>query len=222
MNDARIEVCVFDAYGTLFDVHSAVRRAGSALGSRAGAISALWRSKQLEYTWVRSLMHRYADFWSCTEEALDHALTVYGGADPTIRNALLNAYRTLDAYADVRPALERLRDRGKRLAVLSNGTPEMLKQAVEAAGLADFGMLLLSVDGLRVFKPDPRVYALAGDALGISPQAISFQSANAWDVAGATAAGLHGVWINRIGAAPEYGGATKMLPSLAGLPELVR
>lgn len=216
-----IEVCVFDAYGTLFDVHSAVRRAGSSLGPRASAVSALWRAKQLEYAWVRSLMQRYADFWTCTEEALDHALTVYGGADAAVRDGLLNAYRTLDAYADVRPTLERLRDRGKRLAILSNGTPEMLGQAVRAAGLEDLGLVILSVETLHIFKPDPRVYAMAGEALGVPGRAISFQSANAWDVAGAVAYGLNGVWINRIGAAPEYGGTARMLPSLAGLPELV-
>lgn len=216
-----IEVCVFDAYGTLFDVHSAVRRAGSALGSRASAVSALWRTKQLEYTWVHSLMQRYVDFWVCTTNALDHALAVYGGADPAVRSGLLDAYRTLDAYADVRPTLERLRDRGKRLAILSNGSPEMLRQAVAAARLEDLGLQILSVDSLHVFKPDPRVYALAGEALGVPGRVISFQSANAWDVAGAMAYGLNGVWINRIGAAPEYGGTARMLPSLAGLPELV-
>lgn len=217
-----IQVCVFDAYGTLFDVHSAVRHAGAALGDTAGPVSALWRTKQLEYTWVRSLMHRYVDFWACTADALDTALAMAGVAVPTaVRDRLLDAYRRLDAYPDVRPALEALRDQGKALVILSNGTSQMLEQAVEAAGLSDLGLRLISVDPLAFYKPDPRVYALVTDGLGVTPDRVSFQSSNAWDIAGAMAFGFRGVWINRGQAPGEYGGPDCQLESLAPLPALL-
>lgn len=217
-----VKACVFDAYGTLFDVHSAVARHAAAVGPAADAVSRMWRTKQLEYTWVRSLMRRHADFWDCTVEALDFALEAHGlGNRPDLASLLLGAYRGLTPFPEVRGVLEALKSSGVRLGILSNGTPEMLEAAVESAGLADLGMPLLSVEPLGVYKPDARVYRLALDAFDAAPEEISFQSSNAWDVAGARAFGLRAVWINRTGQPDEYGlrGAVTELPSLERLAD---
>lgn len=213
---------VFDAYGTLFDVHSAVARHQAELGPEAAALSELWRTKQLEYTWVRSLMQAYRDFEACTRDALDHAAARLGvDLSPEMRERLLAAYETLEAYPDVRPALQRLRQRGARTAILSNGTPRMLERAVASAGLADLLDAVLSVDGLRVFKTDPRAYRLAVDRLGTAPGRISFQSSNRWDIAGAARFGCHAVWVNRTGQPDEYPDLppARVITSLEGLLE---
>lgn len=219
-----IRACVFDAYGTLFDVHSAVRRHAERIGPEADALSRTWRTKQLEYTWVRSLMHRHADFWSCTTDALDFALALHGlpGRDD-LCGLLLNAYGMLLPYSEVRGALQALQSRGIRTAILSNGTPDMLLAAARSAGLDDLDLPLLSVEPAGIFKPDPSVYQLAVDGLGLEKAEISFQSSNAWDLAGARAFGFRPVWINRTGQPDEYGlrGTIPELPSLLGLPDLV-
>lgn len=216
-----IRACVFDAYGTLFDVHSAVARHAEAVGPAAAEVSQTWRTKQLEYTWVRSLMRRHADFWTCTVDALDFALSAHGlGKRPDLAALLLGAYRGLAPFPEVRGVLEDLKARGIAIGILSNGTREMLEAAVEAAGLADLGMPLLSVEPLGVYKPDARVYRLAADAFVLEPGEISFQSSNAWDVAGARAFGFRTVWINRGAAPDEYDlrGDVPELPSLDELP----
>jgi len=195
---------VFDAYGTLLDVHSATARHTARLGGEAAAFSQTWRTKQLEYSWVSSLMQRYRDFWSLTEDALDFAMARHGIADRALRADLLSAYETLDAYPEVRATLAALRAKGMRTAILSNGSPAMLSSAVHAAGLADLLDGTLSVDSLKVFKPDPRVYALVGQQLGVADDAVSFQSSNAWDIAGADAYGFRTVWVNRTQQPPEY------------------
>jgi 2-haloacid dehalogenase len=200
-----IRAYVFDAYGTLFDVHAAVRRCAAAVGPQHEAVSALWRSKQLEYTWVRTLMGRYVDFWRCTEDALDFALAFHGRQHMALRADLLSAYRTLDAYADARPALQALRKAGHGTAILSNGSPAMLQAAVESAGLGDVLDAVLSVDGLRRYKTAPETYALATAHFGLAPSEISFQSSNTWDAAGAAAFGLRCVRVNRLGLPAEYG-----------------
>jgi 2-haloacid dehalogenase len=212
-----VRACVFDAYGTVFDVHSAVRRHAAEVGAAADAVSQVWRTKQLEYTWVRSLMGRHVDFWACTEDALEFALAVHGLAErPELAQALLGAYRELALYPEVRGVLEGLLARGIKIAVLSNGTPGMLAVAVGAAGLADLAMPLLSVEAVGIYKPDPKVYQLAVDALGVEREAISFQSSNAWDIAGATAFGFRAVWVNRTRQPFEYGlrGAVAEIGSL--------
>lgn len=219
-----IHACVFDAYGTVFDVHSAVRRHRAEVGVAADAVSQLWRTKQLEYSWVRSLMGRHADFWTCTEDALAFALAAHGLAGrPELAQALLGAYREPTPYPEVRGVLEGLVARGIKIAILSNGTPGMLAVAARAAGLADLAMPLLSVEAAGVFKPDPRVYRLAVDALGLAPEAISFQSSNAWDNAGASAFGFRAVWVNRARQPDEYGlrGRVAEIGSLDELPGLV-
>lgn len=200
---ARVGACVFDAYGTLFDVHSAVGRHAARLGDDAAAISQTWRVKQLEYTWLRSLMQRYVPFAQITADALDYALDTYRIDDAALRDDLLEAYLELDAYPEVPPVLERLRSAGVTTAILSNGDSAMLERAVDAAGIGAWLDAVLSVDALGVYKPDPRVYGLASSALGVAPEEVSFQSANAWDAVGAAAFGFRVVWCNRFGQRPE-------------------
>jgi len=212
-------IYVFDAYGTLFDVHAAVRRHAEAVGPDADKLSALWRAKHLEYTWVRTLMGRYVDFFTLAEQALDFALASVPSADISMKPALLDAYRRLDPYPEVPGVIRRLKDDGRRLAVLSNGTPEMLQTAVAAAGLDGAFDAVLSVDEVRAYKTDGRVYEMAAILFRVYPEAVSFQSSNRWDVAGATAFGFRSVWINRAGAPDEYTDLppAAVLPSLEGL-----
>jgi 2-haloacid dehalogenase len=213
-------IYVFDAYGTLFDVHAAVRRHAAALGPDAAAFSALWRTKQLEYSWVRSLAGRYRDFWSLTEQSLDFAFAAFPSADRSLRPALLQAYRRLDCYPEVPEVIRALKNQGKQLAILSNGSPDMLASAVSAAGLDGCFDALLSVDRVAVYKTDQRVYDLATTHFRVYPEAVSFQSSNRWDIAGASVYGLRTVWINRFAAPDEYSDIppAAVLPSLEGLP----
>lgn len=215
----RHSVFVFDAYGTLFDVHSAVARLRDRIGPQADRLSELWRTKQLEYSWVRTLMGAYRDFDDLTADALDFATERCGGVSPDVRAALLDAYRVLDAYPDVRPTLEALRARGAKTAILSNGTPAMLDAAVQAAGLAGVLDAVLSVDALRMFKTAPPVYRMACDHFGVPPHEISFQSSNNWDIAGAARFGFRAIWINRTGQPQEYTDCrpAAVLKSLDGL-----
>jgi 2-haloacid dehalogenase len=219
---AGIRACVFDAYGTLFDVHSAVGRLRAELGDRGEALSQLWRTKQLEYTWLRALMGRHADFWQVTGEALDYALA-RTGVDPAVRAPLLEAYLTLDAYPEVADVLRRLRAGGLKTAILSNGEPKMLAAGAHSARIDGLLDANLSVEEVGVFKPAPSVYQLAVYRLGVPPDAIAFQSSNAWDVHGAACFGLRPVWINRQGAPAERlpGAPEHMLPDLVGLPALL-
>lgn len=200
----RFSLYVFDAYGTLFDVHSAVGRHRAKIGAPADELSNLWRTKQLEYTWVRTLSGAYRDFRQITADALDFAAARFGGLRPDLREALLAAYETLDAYPDVRPALSRLRAAGAQTAILSNGSPEMLASAVKSAGVEDLFDACLSVHGLGAYKTAPSAYGLVADRFGIAPPEISFQSSNRWDVAGGTRFGFRATWINRSGAPDEY------------------
>ena len=198
-----IEACVFDAYGTLFDVHSAVGRHRPRIGEAADSVSATWRSKQLQYTWLRSLMDRWTPFAEVTEDSLDFALDEAGIEDGALRRDLLDAYRSLDCYPEVVGVLDALRGGGMRTAILSNGSREMLDAAVVGAGLGSRLDAVLSVDDVRVFKPHPEVYRLACDRLGVRREAICFLSSNAWDAAGAATFGFRVVWVNRFGQAPE-------------------
>src|SRR5919201_3835037 len=189
---------VFDAYGTLFDVHSVVE-AGRALTSDPVALSMLWRQKQLEYTWLRSLMGRYEDFWAVTEAALRHSVKRLGlvATDAALAR-LMEAYHTLACFPEVREALQRLA--GRPRAILSNGSPRMLAAAVASSGLADALEHVISVDRVKVYKPAPAVYALGPAALGVRADELLFISSNAWDVAGAKAFGYRVAWCNRSGA----------------------
>jgi 2-haloacid dehalogenase len=220
--DGAPSVYVFDAYGTLFDVRSAVARLSSRIGPEADRLSALWRTKQLEYSWVRSLMRRHADFWRLTDDALDFAMAAVPGVDAALRDLLLDAYRTLDAYPEVPAVLAELRRRGAKCAILSNGSPEMLAGAVGSAGLADLLDAVLSVEEAGIFKPDPRVYRLVLDRFGVGGGEVSFQSSNAWDIAGAAAFGFSAVWINRTAQPREYAdiGPIREVSDLKALLEL--
>lgn len=210
---------VFDAYGTLFDVHAAVRRHAADIGPDGQVLSEIWRAKQLEYSWVRTLMGAYADFWQLTEQALDFALQKVPSADRTMRGKLLDAYWQLDCYREVPAVLRALKDGGARLAILSNGSPAMLEAAVRSAGLDLILDEVFSVDSVRRFKTDQSVYDLVASSWRLYPEAISFQSSNRWDIAGAAKFGFRTVWINRNGQPDEYRDfpPALILPSLEGL-----
>jgi 2-haloacid dehalogenase len=197
------DAVVFDAYGTLFDVASSARRHAGRLGDHWPAFADLWRRKQLEYTWLRSVAGRHTDFWQITSESLDYALAAHRVDDPALRAALLQQYLNLDAYPDVKPALARLRAAGKKTATLSNGTPAMLAAALESAGIGALLESALSVEMAGVFKPHPSVYQLAVDRLGVPANRICFVSANGWDAWAGSAFGFHSVWINRSDAPAE-------------------
>ncbi|MFL9827838.1 haloacid dehalogenase type II [Rhodoplanes sp. SY1] len=215
-------VFVFDAYGTLFDVHAAIARHRDAVGPDADRLSELWRTKQLEYTWTLTLAGRFVDFWTLTERALDHALARCPSVDPTLRSALLDAYRVLDAYPDAVAALAALKEGGKRTAILSNGTFRMLASAVEGAGLGPHLDAVLSVESVGVYKPRPEVYRLVVDTFAVTPTEVVFVSSNRWDVMGAAAFGFRPVWINRADQPEEYHDLAPRyrLSSLADLPRL--
>jgi 2-haloacid dehalogenase len=198
-----VKHAVFDAYGTLFDVHSAVSQHQQKLGDKAQAVSALWRTKQLEYTWLRSLMQRYVNFAQVTRDALDYALESHGIEDEKLRQDLLDAYLKLSCYPEVPETLGKLKQQGLGTAILSNGSIEMLEAGVRNSHLDELLDGVFSVDTIRIFKPDPQVYQLAVDQLGCDPQEILFFSSNAWDVSGSATFGFQAVWVNRFGQAPE-------------------
>ena len=212
-------IYVFDAYGTLFDVHAAVRKHSAAMGPDAQFLSELWRAKQLEYSWMLSLMGRYRDFWDLTQDALDYAFARVPTADRSMRDKLLDAYWSCDAYPDVPELFKQLKLRGARLAILSNGTPKMLEAAIANAGIGDSLDEVISVDEVKIYKPDPKVYDLVTTRFRAFPEAISFQSSNRWDAAGAAAYGFSTVWINRNAMPEEYNDIrpAAVLPNLTGL-----
>jgi len=218
-----IRACVFDAYGTLFDVAAAARTCGAELGEKSSALSSLWREKQLQYTWLRGLQGRHADFWQVTGEALDFALETLQIGGHGLRERLLNLYLTLDAFPEVRDTLARLKQAGMRTAILSNGSPQMLKAAVEGAQITHLLDAVLSVEEVGIYKPHPRVYQLAVERLGLEAGAIAFQSANAWDAWAASAFGMRVVWCNRYDQRPEKlpGRPDREIRSLTELPALL-
>ncbi|MDB5414331.1 MAG: haloacid dehalogenase, type [Rubritepida sp.] len=217
-----IEAVVFDAYGTLLDVHSAVMRHAGRLGAVAADFSAEWRAKQLEYSWVRSLTGptKHRDFWICTVDALRFVCERYGVGDEALVSDLLDAYRFLDAFPEVPAMLRALRARDVPAAVLSNGASMMLADAFGHAGIATLLDALLSVEAVGVFKPDRRVYALAEQRLGLPASKMMFVSANAWDSQAAHAAGFRCIRVNRNNAPDEYGLKDTGVPSLTDLSSL--
>jgi 2-haloacid dehalogenase len=220
---AGVTACLFDAYGTLFDFAAAARGCRDVLGVDVDRLTALWRDKQLQYTWLRSLAGRHADFWQVTGDALDFAMETLGMTDAALREKLMNLYLSLDSFPEVRDVLRRLKAKGIKTAILSNGTPEMLRASVEHSKIGDFLDAVLSVEDVGVYKPHPKVYQLAVDRLGIEPRAISFQSSNAWDAYAASAFGMRVVWCNRYGQARERlpGKPDREIKSLAELPAVV-
>jgi 2-haloacid dehalogenase len=218
-----VQACVFDAYGTLFDFASAAKGCRDMLGDGVDRLTALWRDKQLQYTWLRALQGRHADFWQVTGDALDFAMETLAIDKPGLRDRLMGLYLTLDAFPEVPDVLERLKKADLRTAILSNGSPKMLEAVVRASGLNTLLDAVLSVEEVGVYKPHPKVYQLAVDRLGIRAGAIAFQSSNAWDAYAASAFGMQVVWCNRYGQRPERlpGAPDRTVRSLAELPTLV-
>jgi 2-haloacid dehalogenase len=219
-----IRACVFDAYGTLFDFASAASRCRDRLGDKTAALTALWRDKQLQYTWLRSLQGRHAEFWQVTGDALDYALDTLGlTGQAALRDRLMQLYLELETFPEVPAMLRRLKERGMATAILSNGSPRMLEPVVRNAGLTPLLDAVLSVEEVGVYKTHPAVYQLAVDRLGVPAAAISFQSSNAWDAYAASAFGMKVVWCNRYGQKPERlpGKPDREVQSLAELPAIV-
>jgi 2-haloacid dehalogenase len=218
-----IKACVFDAYGTLFDFASAARACVDVPAEAADRLTALWRDKQVQYTWLRAAQERHADFMQVTADALDFALETLALERPGLRRRLLDLYLTLAAFPEAPDVLTRLRAADLRTAILSNGTPAMLAAAVAAAGLDRLFDVVLSVEDVGVFKPDPRVYQLAVDRLGVPAATIAFVSSNGWDAYAASAFGMRVVWCNRYGQRRERlpGAPDREIMTLAELPALV-
>lgn len=219
-----VEACVFDAYGTLFDVNAPVSRLAHRVGDNADALAALWRRKQLEYTWLLTLMGEHHDFWAVTGHALDYALEALGVDDTGLRAELLALYASLSAYPDARGCLDQLSRRGMKTAILSNGSPTMLAGAVRSAELTDLVTAVLSVEEVGVFKPDRRVYQLAVDRLAVSgAAAVCFVSANPWDAQAGAHFGFQSVRVDRLGLPDERlpGAPVATVTSLAELPALL-
>jgi 2-haloacid dehalogenase len=196
---------VFDAYGTLFDVHAAAERQKDSIGPKWKELSQVWRAKHLEYTWVYSLAGKQAMFWMLAQRSLDYAIAQVGGGISTdVRKRLLEAYRIMDPYPEVRDVLTALKARGDKLVILSNGDADMLTDAVRGAKLDGMFEAVISVVSAGIFKPSPKVYQLITARFGGTPDEVSFQSSNRWDIAGAKACGFRCVWVNRLGAPDEY------------------
>ncbi len=198
-----VDACVFDAYGTLFDFNSAASAASSELGGDWQRVSDLWRQKQLQYTWLRGLAGHHADFWQVTGEALEFTLATLKIERAGLQNRLMNLYLELATYPEVAETLRRLKATGRKLAILSNGTPKMLEAVVHSAGLDQAFDAVLSVEEVGVYKPHPAVYGLACDRLELTASRICFLSSNSWDAFSAKAFGMRVVWCNRFGQAPE-------------------
>ncbi len=220
---ADIGAAVFDAYGTLFDVNSAAQRRRARLGDKADKLAEIWRLKQLQYTWLRSLMGTHADFWRVTGDALDFAMAAVNIDDRALRDDLMELYLSLEAYPEVASMLVRLKKAGLKTAILSNGSPRMLDAAVKSAGLDALLDAVLSVEEVGIFKPHPSVYRLAVERLGISARRISFQSSSAWDAVAAAQFGFKAAWCNRFGQPRERLTAEPHaeIKTLAELPALL-
>lgn len=218
-----IRACVFDAYGTLFDFGSAVARCPDIPEDRRTVLVTLWRDKQLQYTWLRSLQSQHADFATVTADALDFALDATGLADPVRRRTLLELYQILSAYPEVPAVLATLKAHGLTTAILSNGTPSMLEAAASHAGISDRLDHLLSVEAVGAFKTDPRVYQLVPARLGIERRQVCFVSSNGWDAYGASAFGFKVAWCNRAGQPAERlpGAPSVVIGDLSALPHLL-
>ena len=219
-----VRAAVFDAYGTLLDVHGAMQRHAALLPPDWERISAEWRTKQLEYTWIDTLTgHHRRDFWQVTQDALAFVAARHRITDPAVLQHLLGAYRRLPAYPDAAPVLTALRERGVQTAILSNGDPGMLHDAVTAARLLPLLDAVLSVEAAGTFKPDRRVYGLAEDHFGLPAGQMAFVSSNAWDAQAAAAAGFQVFWCNRTAQPDEYGlrDAAIEVPGLSALPRLL-
>jgi 2-haloacid dehalogenase len=204
MSNVKAKAFVFDAYGTLFDVHAAIARHRADAGPEADRFSEIWRTKQLEYTWTMTLAGDYMDFWTLTERALDYAFARVRSVNRALRSKLLDAYLQLDPFPDTLKALAELKSQGFRLAILSNGSPPMLDAAVKASGIEGLLDAVFSIDAVRAYKPRREVYALVTEGLSVAAQEIVFVSSNRWDIMGAASFGFRTVWVNRARMPDEY------------------
>ncbi|MCW0236379.1 MAG: haloacid dehalogenase type II [Ferrovibrio sp.] len=200
---AGIKACLFDAYGTLFDVSAAARALSDELGPHWQPLADTWRAKQLNYSWLRSLMGAHADFWQVTADALDYALDERGIRNPGLRQRLLDLYFNLACFPEVPAMLRQLKSAGLVTGILSNGSPEMLEAACRSSGIADLIDHLISVEEVGIYKPDPRIYRLAMERLVLPAAAIAFHSSNGWDIHAGKRAGFFAIWINRSDQPPE-------------------
>lgn len=219
-----VKACVFDAYGTLFDIHAPTAAIADELGDNAQSLSDMWRAKQLQYTWLRSLMDAYTDFWRVTGDGLDYALAAHDIDNPDIRQRLMDLYLTLDAYPDAVATLQKLKKAGYATGILSNGSPDMLTAAVNNSGLAKLLDEVMSVEDVGIFKPSARVYQMAVDRMGVLPRQICFVSANAWDASGAADFGFQVAHLNRFGQPAEKlpGVPKTVMNSLSDLPAVLK
>jgi len=218
-----IRACVFDAYGTLFNYASAAAGCRNTLGDKFERLNTLWREKQLQYTWLRSMQGSHTNFWQVTGDALDFSLETLDIEDVRLRDRLMNLYLTLETFPEVPEMLDQLKSGGLKTAILSNGTPQMLDTVVKNAKIGGLLDAVLSVEEVGIYKPHPKVYQLAVDRLGIEANAIAYQSSNAWDAYAASAFGMRVVWCNRHAQRPERlaGQPDREITSLAELPALV-
>ena len=192
----KIKAIIFDAYGTLFDVNSAAEKCKEKLGDKWEGFANYWRTTQLEYTWLRSLMRRHKDFWQITEDSLDKSMNFYN-IDNSMRSELLNLYKVLSPFTEVRDTLKKLKQSNYKLAILSNGTPDLLNELVVSNQLKDIFDDIFSVEEVGIFKPDSKVYDLPVNKYKIKPSEVAFLSANTWDVSGGGNYGYNAIWVNR-------------------------
>lgn len=219
-----IKACVFDAYGTLFDVNAAAVHLKDELGGKDAKLAEIWRLKQLQYSWLRSLMGgSYVDFWQVTQDGLDFAMEAVGLKDDALRRKLLDLYWKLDSYPEVPAMLQALKDGGQQTAILSNGSPAMLDGAVQSSGIGDRLDAVLSVDAHGFYKPRPEIYEMVTERFAIAPQEVCFMSSNGWDAAAAAHFGFQVCWVNRSGQPQERlpGTPKKILKDLSQLPPLL-
>ena len=210
MKIRNVTACVFDAYGTLFDVNSAAAKCKEKLGDKWENFANAWRTTQLEYTWLRSLMKKHENFWQITEDSLDHAMATFN-IDKNMRNELLNLYKELSLYPEVKECLDALKSKKIKIAILSNGTPDLLKGLVESNNIQSYFDNIISVEDVKIYKPDPKVYEMPIKKYNCKPENICFLSSNTWDVSGGGVFGYNAVWVNRfnkifdkLGYNPQY------------------
>ena len=196
MKIENIKACVFDAYGTLFDVNSAAAKCKKKLGSRWENFANAWRTTQLEYTWLRSLMKKHENFWKITEDSLDHTMETFK-IKKTMRGELLNLYKKLSIYPEVKECLDNLKSKKIKIAILSNGTPNLLKSLVESNNIQNYFNDIMSIETVGIYKPDPKVYEMPTKKYNCKPENICFLSSNTWDVSGGGLFGYNAVWVNR-------------------------
>ena len=197
MKIKNIKACIFDAYGTLFDVNSAAAKCKEKLGSKWEGFANTWRTTQLEYTWLRSLMKKHKNFWKITEDSLDHTMETFK-IKKKMRNELLDLYKKLSPYPEVKECLERLKTKKIKIAILSNGTPNLLKMLVESNDIQNYFDDIFSIESVGIYKPDSKVYEMPIKRYSCKPENICFMSSNTWDVSGGGVFGYNAVWVNRL------------------------